>query len=213
MTSLTTYSPRDQLDILTAARALDEAQQPLPRAMFRALGDATLRAGVRHVLTAEGRVLVETPYGYTSGYDDEVRHALTIDGIGVLTADERVVLTLVLLHCVAIPRADGRIRPEQASDWTYAVPVHPSTLKNSRHMTDRSISTGVQRLREADILAWGATKELKRVIKPGPQFYRLTVDVIADLYDDLVLLAEPTGLLADAIRRRRTNTHGKVTAA
>jgi hypothetical protein len=194
------YTARDQLDIMSATRALDEAQLPLARATFRALGDATLRAGVKELLRAEGRTLIETPSGFTSGYDNDVRRALTADGIGVLSAEERAVLTLVLLHCVAIPRADGRIPPERADDWTHAVPVHPETLRNSRHLTDSSIADATRRLRDADILAYGA----QRLIKPGPQFHRLTPEVIADLYDDLVLLAEPNGMLAESIQRRRT---------
>lgn len=193
-------NPARRVDVLAAVRALDEAEVPLPRAAFRALGDETLRAVVEQTLTASGRVLIESPAGFISGYDDAVREALTTDGIGVLPEVDRAVLTLVLLWSVAIPRARGSIPAE--ADWTVAESVDPKTLATST-LPDSAIKGAIRRLRDAGVLAWGTN----RWVVPGPQFHRLTPQVQEDLFQDLVLLAEPDGLLAESIRRRRAARH------
>lgn len=184
-------------DVLAAVRAVEEAEQPVPRGAFRALADATLRAAVEGVLHDTGRVLMEGPRGFLSGYADDVREALAVDGIGVLPRDDRAVLCLVMLHAVAIPRAKGTIPREAA--WTVAEAVDPRTLSLSK-LPDVVIKAAVRRLRDAGILAFGAN----RWIVPGPQFARLTPAAIEWVFEELVMLAEPEGLLAESVRRRRT---------
>jgi hypothetical protein len=193
-------------DVLVAVRAVEEAEQPVPRTALHALADATLRASVERVLLDSGRVLLEAPRGFLSGYADDVREALTADGIGFLPAEDRSVLCLVLLHAIAIPRARGTI-PREA-DWTVAEPVDPRTLFVSK-LPDSMIKAAVRRLRDAGILGYGS----KHWIVPGPQFTRLTPAVIELIFEELVMLAEPDGLLAESIRRRRAARHGRMHTA
>jgi len=183
-------------DVLIAVRAVEEAESPVPRSAFRALGDAALRAAVETVLHDSGRVLMEMPQGFLSSYADDVREALAADGIGVLPPDDRAVLCLVLLHAVAIPRAKGSIPREAA--WTVAEPVNPRTLSLSK-LSDSTVRASVRRLREAGILGYGTN----RWIVPGPQLLRLSAAAIEWVFEELVVLAEPDGLLAESIHRRR----------
>jgi hypothetical protein len=213
---VTAYTPRGhsladldatrRADVLMAVRAVEESEQPVPRTALRALADATLRASVERVLFDSGRILLEKPRGFLSGYDDDVREALTADGIGLLPAEDRAVLCLVLLHAIAIPRARGTI-PREA-DWTVAEAVDPRTLFVSK-LPDSMIKASVRRLRDAGILGYGNN----HWIVPGPQFTRLTSDVIELIFEELVMLAEPDGLLAESIFRRRAARRGQFPAA
>lgn len=199
--SLDALDDTRRADVLAALRAVEEAERPVPRAAFRALSDEGMRASVERVLADSGRVLLETPRGVLSGYADGVREALAKDGIGVLPPDDRAVLTLILLHSIAIPRARGTI-PREA-DWTVGEAVSPQRLFESRKIPDSAIRSAVRRLRDAGIVGFGRDNW----IVPGPQFARLTPAAIASLFEELVLLAEPDGLLAESIRRRRAARH------
>ena len=198
---LADLDPSVRADVLVAVRAVEEAEQPVPRTAFRALADATLRAAVERVLDDSGRVLLETPHGFLSGYADDVREALAGDGLGVLSPADRAVLCLVLLHAVAIPRAKGNIPREAA--WTVAEAVDPRVLSTSK-LPDSLIRSAVRRLRDAGILAYGT----HRWIVLGPQFSRLTPAAIEWVFEELVMLAEPEGLLAESVRRRRAARRG-----
>lgn len=195
--ALADLDPSARAGVVVAVRAVEEAEQPVPRAAFRALADATLRAGVERTLGDSGRVLLETAHGFLSGYADDVREALTADGIGVLPPEDRAVLCLVLLHAVAIPRARGLI-PRDAA-WTVAEAVDPRTLSTSK-LSDSSIRAAVRRLRDAGVLAYGT----HRWIVPGPQFSRLTPAALEWTFEELIVLAEPEGLLAESVCRRRS---------
>lgn len=195
--ALDTLSPARRAEVLAAVRAVEEADRPVPRNAFRALTDETLRASVEHLLAAAGRVLLERPAGFLSGYDDRIANALATEGVGVLPPADRAVLTLVLLYAVAIPRARGTVPAD--ADWTVAEAVDPRTLKDSK-LPDVLVQAAVRRLRDAGVLAYGR----HRWIVPGSQFARLTPAAVSSLYEELVLLAEPEGLLAESIRRRRT---------
>lgn len=188
--------PRRQ-DVLTAARVLDEAENPVPRSFLHALGDESLRAVLEEVLANGGKVLIETPYGFMTGYDDDVRLQLSTVGIGVLPPVDRAVLTLILLWSVAIPRAQGEIAPD--APWTEGRAVNPRELASRSRFPATVVTSVVRRLRDAGIVGWGEN----RWVVPGPQFLRLTERVQGDIFQDLVLLAEPTGALADSIRRLR----------
>jgi hypothetical protein len=102
-----------------------------------------------------------------------------------------------LLHAVAIPRAKGVVAREAA--WTVAEPVDPRTLSVSK-LPDSVIRAAVRRLRDAGILRYGAN----RWIVPGPQLARLTPAAIEWIFEELIVLAEPEGLLAESVRRRRS---------
>ena len=128
--SLAELQETRRADVLVAVRAVEEAEQPVPRTALRALADATLRASVERVLFDSGRVLIETPRGFLSGYADDVREALTVDGIGILPAEDRAVLCLVLLHAIAIPRraapSPGRPTGQWPSRWTHGRSASPN---------------------------------------------------------------------------------------
>jgi hypothetical protein len=110
------------------------------------------------------------------------------------------VLTLVLLHCVAIPRAQGKITGES---WTAGEPVSLTELKKSQ-IADYRVEDSVRRLRDAGILRYGP----KRSILPGPQLLRLTPAASTRIWEDLVLVAAPHSVLAEVIGRRRAALSG-----
>jgi hypothetical protein len=193
--ALTALPPTRQADVLSAVCALETASGPLPATAYRALAEADLREVVTGLLAAAGRVLIPVGMRYTSGYDDQVSDRLAAEGVGVLLPGDRAVLTLVLLFSVAIPRAEGKVAPE--ASWTGGRPVSRERLRGTK-VPNPVIKAAVQRLLDAGII-----REVGPGLVPGPQFDRLTPAMSAALFEELVLLAEPEGILADAIRRRR----------
>lgn len=193
---LTELPAARQAAVLAALAAVETADAPVPRSSFHALSDGTLRATLEDLLAEAGRVLLEVGEGFLSGYDDRVAARLADEGAGVLPPDDRAVLALVLLHTVAIPRARGTIAA--GTDWSVAEPVDRERLKDSR-LPDKTIDGALRRLRDAGILRPGQ----RPPIVPGPQFSRLTPAASASLFEELVLLCEPEGALAESIRRRR----------
>jgi hypothetical protein len=193
---LAELSPARQADVLAALAAVETADEPVPAVAFRGLLDPSLKATLSRCLADAGRVLVTVEgRGLLSGYDDAVGARLAAAGIGVLPPDDRAVLTLVLLRCVAIPRAKGRIT---GTAWTDGEPTTKADLAVSK--VPRSVIDGsVRRLRDAGLLRYGH----KRTILPGPQFARLTPQASRDLWESLILVAQPYGVMADVIRRRR----------
>jgi len=187
--------PTRRADVLAAVCALECAGGPVPLTSFRALAEPALREIVQEVLAAAGRVLVQAGTGFVSGYDDRVAERLAEEGTGILRRDDRAVLALVLLFSVAIPRAEGKIPPE--ASWTHARPVPRERLADTR-LYATAIKAALQRLQDA-----GIVRSTNSGLVPGPQFDRLTPAVSAALFEELVLLAEPEGALAESIRRRR----------
>jgi hypothetical protein len=187
--------PTRRADVLAAVCALECAGGPVPLTAFRALAEPTLREIVQEVLAAAGRVLVQAGTGFVSGYDDRIAERLAEEGTGILRRDDRAVLALVLLFSVAIPRAEGKIPPE--ASWTHARPVPRERLADTR-LYATAIKAALQRLQDA-----GIVRSTSSGLVPGPQFDRLTPMVSAALFEELVLLAEPEGALAESIRRRR----------
>ena len=116
----------------------------------------------------------------------------------MLAPKDRAVLAVVLLLTVAIPRARGRVGTE---DWTDAIPTTVEEIGRHRTLTKTDIRASLGRLRMAGILRPGR----RAAIAPGPQFQRLTPERSRRLSEDLVLLCDPHGKLAEVIRRRRTN--------
>lgn len=192
--ALAELPPARQADVLAALAAVETADEPVRADGFRALFDPPLTGTLRRCLAEAGRVLLRVGNGWLSGYDDTVAERLAAEGAGVLREDDRAVLALVLLHCVAIPRARGKA----GAGWSEAEPVGKDELCRSK-VARRTIDASVGRLRDAGILAYGA----KRGIVPGPQFDRLTERASASLWEELVLVADPNGVMAHVIRRRR----------
>lgn len=183
-----------QADVLAALAAVETADEPVQPGEFRALLDPSLTAALRRCLSEAGRVLLRVDGGWLSGYDDTVGARLADEGAGVLRADDRAVLALVLLQTVAIPRARGKT----GTSWTDAEPTSKDELAKSK-IPRKTIDASVGRLRDAGVLAYGA----KHRIVPGPQFARLTEKASASLWEELVLVAQPHGVMAQVIRRRR----------
>lgn len=192
---LNTLPVNRQADVLTAAYALERASEPLPRTAFRALAEPALRQVVEQLLAAAGRVLINVGGGFLSGYDDQIVARLADEGAGILRREDRAVLTLVLLFSVAIPRAEGKIPAD--APWTQARPVSRERLADTR-LSGTTIRLALQRLQDA-----GIVRAVRAGLMPGPQFHRLTPAASTALFDELILLAEPEGALADSIRRRR----------
>ncbi|GAA0314560.1 hypothetical protein [Kineococcus aurantiacus] len=186
--------PARQADVLAALAAVETADEPVKASGFRALLDPSLTSTLRRCLAEAGRVLLHVEGGWLSGYDDQVATRLVQEGAGVLREDDRAVLTLVLLHAVAIPRSRGR----SGTAWSDAEPVAKEELYRSQ-VSRKAVDASVSRLRDAGILAYGA----KHRIIPGPQFDRLTEQASASLWEELVLVAQPHGVMAHVIRRRR----------
>lgn len=198
MIDLGSLDERTRGEVLAAIAALDSSDAPVPEASYAALHDAGLRELVRQVLRERGRRLLACEEGlWTSGYDDQVADELVESGIGRLEPVDRAVLALVLLHAVAIPRAQGRIADP---DWTVAEGVDRTTLHQSRALSNGEIDRSLRRLQARGILRRGHGAE----IRPGPQFLRLSEQRSRTLWEDLVLLCKPHGAQASQIRRRRS---------
>ncbi|MEV4905676.1 hypothetical protein AB0N46_13605 [Streptomyces albidoflavus] len=184
-----------QADVRAAVCAVETARWPVPASSLRALAEVPLRRVVEEMLAATGRVLLAVGDGFVSGYDDAIRTRLAGEGVGVLGREDRAVLTLVFLFSVAIPRARGGILGQTL--WTEGVPVSRDRLKDSA-VADGAVDDALARLATADLVRFkGAGVVL------GPQVLRLTEASQAALLEQLVLLAEPGGALAESILRLR----------
>lgn len=193
--ALNTLSPNRRADVVAAVYALERADDPVPSTAFRALAEPVLREVVEQVLAAAGRVLVKAGAGFLSAYDDQIAARLADEGAGVLRREDRAVLTLVLLFSVAIPRAAGKMSSD--APWTRARPVSRERLGDTK-LSGTTIRVSLQRLQDA-----GIVRAVRGGLIPGPQFYRLTPAMSTTLFEEMILLAEPEGALADSIRRRR----------
>jgi hypothetical protein len=199
---LRTLSEATRVEVLAAAAAVDVADAPVSSEAFRALAEPALRAAVEDALSAAGRCLVQHDNGWVSGYRDDIADRLVEEGVGVLKPKDRAVLALILLHTVAIPRARGRI---DSDDWTRSEPTTVQELERNRHLNASDIRHSLRRLRTLGVLRYGH----RSAIAPGSQFLRLTHERNARLWEELVLLSRPEGMLAEVIRRRRAERLGE----
>lgn len=192
-------APTAREAVTAAITAVESSDEPVDPERYRALYDPALKAVVGEELDRIGRALLEVDGGYTSGYADDVADELTERGIARLSEQDRAVLTIVLLHSIAIPRARGRT---SAENWSDAVDFDADKLSqewSNRHLTAKAITESLRRLRDAGILKRGH----RATPVPGPQFLRLTPARNNLLWENFVLLAAPDSMLADVIRRRR----------
>lgn len=193
----------DQLTVLSAVAELEQAGEPVPPE--RVPTDLTLRTAIEAVLDRRGRSLVTVgpaaePVGLTTVTSDDVADRLAEAGIGVLPADQRAVLALVLLHCVAIPTARGQ-PPER---WSSAPPVSRDEL-NKTSIPDRTVSHALRELHDEHVIVNGRAHG----IRPGPGLDRLTARQRERLERDLLALAgrdDPVvRRLIDRIDKERAN--------
>lgn len=194
---LQSLSEEARSEVLAALAAVETADAPVPGDAYRGLADPSLRGTLEEALQTAGRTLIARDGGWLSGYRNDVADRLAEEGLGVLRPKDRAVLALVLLHTVAIPRARGRIDAE--APWTEAEPTTLEELERNRHLTQVDIKRSLRRLRSMGVLRYGH----RAAIAPGPQFLRLTEARSAWLWEELLLLCQPDGMLAILIRRRR----------
>ena len=206
MSAYDELSAGDQAAVTAAVAAVELADAAVPSDAFRALADPTLRRVATEVLADAGRQLLSVDGGWLSGYDDAVADRLVEEGVGVLAPTDRAVLALVLLHTVAIPRARGRLA---GARWTDAEPVDLDELAKSRALSKQAIRASVRRLRSLGVLRQGHRPPLA----PGPQLDRLSPERSRRLWEDLMLLCQPDGMMAAAIRRRRGAEPARPSAA
>jgi hypothetical protein len=193
-------SERDRYDILEAVAALRTSGQPIEPWALRALHDPRLRDVAEAVLRRAGRVLVSDPAGRLSlAYDDAVADELVARGIGVLDETDRAVLCLVLLVCVAAPRARGQTG--DGDDWSAGQRVTSDNLLaryRGGGLTREAITDSITRLKHLGLLRAGQD------LAPGPALARLTPQRRAQLWEDLVLICAPDTHRAMFIRTRRS---------
>jgi len=190
-------SARDREHVLDALAAVECADEPVAASRFPALADPALKSVVVDCLGVAGRCLVQHPGDtWLSGYRDGIAERLAEEGIGVLRPADAAVLTLVLLHSVAIPRASGRAGSDR---WSDGQPVAPEELAKNRSLSGGQIQASVRRLRDAGILRPGHRAE----IVPGPQFDRLTPAQSGRLWEDLIVTTKPESPEARRILFRR----------
>nr|WP_239067583.1 hypothetical protein [Actinomadura bangladeshensis] len=199
---LRSYDERRRAELVAAYMAVEHAAEPVPEVRFAALREPALRRTVEGMLALSGRTLVRSEQTrWTSGYRDEVAEELAADPACVLPVRERAVLTLVLIHSVAIPRAAGLLE-----DDTWVSP-HPTPLDELRRRTQLPVTeleASLRRLRLAGLVAQvKAGADDAGGFVPGPQFHRLTDAARRRLQEELILAAGPDSPLAAAIRARR----------
>lgn len=199
--SLAALSSRDRDAVLNAVVAVEESAEPVPQAQFPALADPALRQLVGQSLLGAGRALIRVgDDAWSSGYDDTIADRLVHEGTGILTPIDAAVLTLVLLHAVAIPAARGTTdTTDWSSDDLPAPDVAALTANRDRRLNERAVRASLRRLRDAGVLRTG----LRSKLLPGPQFRRLTEDRSRMIWENMVVAASPGSNLARAIHRRR----------
>jgi hypothetical protein len=196
-----------QRDALVAAwAALEHGSEPASEAALPALRDAALRHLLDQMLHRTGRTLVRVgTYLWTSGYEDDIAAELAANGWGILPPLERAALTLVLIHSVAIPRAEGRLAGD---DWQSPHPTTPTRLRKlSQVHGQRRLSDALQWLRAAGLVraVRGADPEMAGAsYVPGPALRRLTPAASQRLQENLILAVGPDTALATAITVRRS---------
>lgn len=192
--------------LISAWAALEYGCEPAGEASLPALRDATLRHLLDRMLDRTGRTLVRAgSHSWTSGYRDDIAAELAANGWGILPPLERAALVLVLIHSVAIPRAEGR--PGVGEDWQSDIPTTPTHLRKlSQVHGQRRLSDSLQWLRAAGLvrMARGSDPETSgSSYIPGPALRRLTPDARRRLQESLVLAVGPDTALATAITVRR----------
>ncbi|REE95102.1 hypothetical protein [Thermomonospora umbrina] len=197
------YDEKRRAELVAAFMAVEHAAAPIPEVRFPALREPALRRTVERMLELSGRTLIRTSAAHwISGHSDEVREALGADPEVALSVAERAVLTLVLIHAVAIPRAEGRLTDDS---WLSPFPAPLEELRRRSQLTITELESALRRLRAAGLVGpvKAGSDEASGGYVPGPQFHRLTEAARRRLQEELILAAGPDSPLAAAIRARR----------
>ncbi|WP_345560497.1 hypothetical protein [Nonomuraea rosea] len=142
--------------------------------------------------------------GSGNGVGGEAGPGLRVGGGGAgarLGVSERAVLTLVLVHSVAIPRAEGLL-PEDS--WMSPHPTPVDELRRHTQLPIGELEAALRVLRHAGLLGQVKAGEEAGGYVPGPQFHRLTPAARRRLQEELILAAGPNTPLAAAVRSRRS---------
>ncbi|MEV4393860.1 hypothetical protein [Nonomuraea sp. NPDC049607] len=222
------YDERRRAELVAAFMVVEHAADPVPEGRFAALRDPALRHTLGEMLARRGRALIQLRERWTSGYDDTHTAALARPqapepppvspagdppapeeeaersadaGSAGLGVGERAVLTLVLVHSVAIPRAEGLL-PEDS--WLSPHPTPVDELRRHTQVPIGELESALRTLRHAGLLAQVKAGEEAGGYVPGPQFHRLTPAARRRLQEELILAAGPHTPLAAAVRARRS---------
>ncbi|MGV9325689.1 hypothetical protein [Streptosporangium sandarakinum] len=200
---LEAFDERRRAEIVAAFMAVEHAAEPVHEARFPALRDPAPRRTVAEMLRRRGRVLVQGRETWISGYADEVGPAVS----GAVGEAERAVLALVLVHSVAIPRAEGVL---PADSWLSPFPAPVEELRRHTRLPVGALDAALRTLRHAGLVTQVKAGEEAGGYVPGPQFHRLTPAARRRLQEELILAAGPHTPLATAIRanRRGRETQG-----
>ncbi|TXK43637.1 hypothetical protein FR742_09120 [Nonomuraea sp. C10] len=195
---LSGYDERRRAELVSAFMVVEHAAEPVQEARFAALRDPALRRTLTEMLARRGRTLVQQRERWISGYADElVRDEPPGGGPG---ESERAVLTLVLVHSVAIPRAEGLL-PEDS--WLSPHPAPVDELRRHTQLPIGELESALRALRHAGLVTQVKAGEEAGGYVPGPQFHRLTPEARRRLQEELILAAGPDTPLAVAVRARR----------
>ncbi|WP_019631562.1 hypothetical protein [Actinomadura atramentaria] len=198
---LDAYDERRRAELVAAYMAVEHAAAPVPEVRFPALREPALRRTVAAMLALSGRTLIRYGREWTSGYHDDVAAELAADPACAPPPQDRAVLTLVLVHAVAIPRAAGLLDEDT---WLSPYPAAADELRRRSQLPVGELEAALRRLRTAGLVTQvkaGADDAGGYV--PGPQFHRLTPGARRRLQEELILAAGPDSPLAAAIRARR----------
>ncbi|MEU6791622.1 hypothetical protein ABZ907_08005 [Nonomuraea wenchangensis] len=213
------YDERRRAELVAAYMVVEHAAEPVQEVRFAALRDPALRHTLSEMLARRGRVLVQHRDRWISGYDDACAAVPASSGRddpaaatppsagegsaggGRLGVAERAVLTLVLVHSVAIPRAEGLL-PEDS--WLSPHPTPADELRRHTQLPIGELEAALRALRHAGLLAQVKAGEEAGGYVPGPQFHRLTPAARRRLQEELILAAGPNTPLAAAVRARRS---------
>lgn len=199
---LRSYDERRRAELAAAYMAVEHAAEPVPEVRFAALREPALRRTVEEMLALSGRTLVRSDQTrWISGYRDDVAAELARDPGCVPPVRERAVLTLVLIHSVAIPRAAGLLEDDS---WLSPYPTPMDELRRRTQLPVGELEASLRRLRLAGLVAQvkAGADDIGGFV-PGPQFHRLTDGARRRLQEELILAAGPDSPLAAAIRARR----------
>ncbi|MGP3958686.1 hypothetical protein ACTWPT_21965 [Nonomuraea sp. 3N208] len=193
------YDERRRAELVAAFMVVEHAAEPVQEVRFAALRDPALRRTLGEMLARRGRTLIQHRDRWISGYDDALNDVEP--GVTPLGVSERAVLTLVLVHSVAIPRAEGLL-PEDS--WLSPHPTPADELRRHTQLPIGELEAALRTLRHAGLLGQVKAGEEAGGYVPGPQFHRLTPAARRRLQEELILAAGPNTPLAVAVRARRS---------
>jgi hypothetical protein len=202
------FDERRRAEVVAAFMAVEHAAEPVQEGRFSALRDPVPRRALGEMLARRGRTLIRHKDRWTSGYDDEVAAALAGDGRpdggraaqAAVGEAERAVLVLVLVHSVAIPRAEGTLAEDT---WLSPYPTPVEELRRHTRLPIGELDSALRTLRQAGLLTQVKAGEEAGGYVPGPQFHRLTAAARRRLQEELILAAGPHTPLAAAVRAKR----------